>query len=301
MTTNTSIITPQQKADYVLTPDFYMFVDAPCDTNESIVTMLIPGDNPYIIRFNRNSGKFYRNGIKETKAHFNAFVQRVIAMTPAWHPESDPEKVLFNTLERAAHCDKLAATFAIDHNYTPETYCYPIKVSRTDSKQQARVRVNITDTDIVHPPYQPSHVLYNINFHLDIVVDETFYPDFYNASFHDDKKRSSLLVQSGFSFRGNVKIIASNKSPFVHFPVTHLHTLPIIQKIFGIRDVDIQSLIIRTIANGGSYSNDGTPSEDPVEVNACSYSTLMEAMEKYGVDFIRNLEKLDSNKKSSAA
>lgn len=292
---NTPIITPMVKADYVLTPDFFLYVECKDGSNMSTITLIIPGDDPYTIRFNRNTDNFHRTGIKETKAHFNAFVKRIIAMTPAWHPSSDPEKVLFNTLKSIHYMSGRGVTFAIDHHFTPGAEVdYPIKPIRISHCSPARVKMSVDYLEFVHPPYSPSHTLAVIDFTLDVVSNEAFYPSSYN----NDKY--SLIAQAGHSFNGSAKILLSSESSFIHFTNTKINDLPIMQKIFGIRDIDIQAFIVRALANGDSFFNDGQDTSDLIELHSYDYGVLMNAMEKYGKDFRANLEKLDS-KKSSAA
>lgn len=294
-TTSNAIIAPMVAADYVLTPDVFIYVEAEDGSNMSTITLLIPGDNPYIIRFNRNTEKFHRTGIKETQAHFNAFMKRIISMTPAWSPESDPEKVIFNTLKSIQYLSGRGFTFHIDRNFTPGGEDgFPIKPIRISQHAPARVNMRVDDIEFVHPPYSPSHTLAVIDFTLDVVINEAFYPASYNHG------KYSLIAQAGHSFNGTVKVLLSEESSFIHFTDTKVNCLPIMKEIFGVRDVDIHAFIVRALASGYFFFNDGQDTSDLIKLHSYNYSTLMEAMEKYGKDIRARLDKLD-NKKSSAA
>lgn len=274
----------------IITPALFMKVNSDSNSNESTIT-IVPNCRDkeckqFVIRLNKHTGKFFNKGIKETKAAFNAFVEYVKAITPAWKPETDIEQVLFNTMKHASYCN-VGVAFFIDEEYMKRGGNYPMRVMRLDCITEAQnTEVTIDSYELVRPVTLPSCELSDIDFSVSITLDtETLQM----AGYWTDER-----LQASYTFSGSIKILRSNKSQFVQFMELKTDAPDTILRAIGLREMDIQALIIRAIAAGGKYVNDGKNALEAVEVNQYAYSTLMRTMERCEADFMAGLAKYNA-------
>lgn len=259
------------KAKNIIHPAFYLTVDTDYGTNESTVT-IVPNCNDkackkYVMHFHKGLCKFRNKGIKESKAAFDEFIQVLKSAAPVWRDDRKAEDVMFNTLKRISLYNDFSAVLFVNDTFDIERDAYPIHASQTNNiKQLEQVTAVINYCDVIRPAYNPSLKIYNVEYTLSVLLrkDE-----------HD-----TAIYHTGHTFCGSMKIVRSDKAAFAHLLELKSEAPDTILNALGLREVDIQALLVRAIAAGGKYSNGGQDSNDAIEVHTCAYSTLTEAFEK---------------------
>lgn len=259
------------QAKSIIHPSFFLTVDTSYGTKDSTIT-IVPNCadkdcKRYVMHFNKSLEKFRNKGIKESKAAFDEFVQVLKNAAPVWHPDRQPEEVMFNTLRHISIYNDFSAVLFVKNEFDIKSATFPIKASQnTNVKQAEQVTAVIDYCDVIRPAYNPTLKIYNVDFTISIVLR------------NDEQKEA--IYSTRYSFNGSMRIIRSNKASFTDLQGLEVDAPDTIIRSLGLRDVDIQSLIVRAIAAGGKYTNDARDCKEAIEVNTCAYGTLASAFEK---------------------
>lgn len=269
-------MTKTNQAKSIIHPSFFLTVDTNYGTNDSTIT-IVPNCQDkdckhYVMHFNKNMEKFRNKGIKESKAAFDEFVQLLKNCAPEWHNDRKAEDVMFNTLKRISIFNDFSAVLFVKNNFDIERDAYPVKASQTNGiKQVEQVTAVIDYCDVIRPAYNPSLKNYKLEYTISVLLR--------------DDEQDDGIYSTRYSFNGSMRIIRSNKAAFTDIQGLTVDAPDTIIRALGLRDVDIKALLVRAIAAGGKYSNDGQDSNDAIEVNIGAYGTLASAFEKCEADF----------------
>lgn len=258
------------KAKNIIHPAFYLTVDTDYGTNESTVT-IVPNCNDkackkYVMHFHKGLCKFRNKGIKESKAAFDEFIQVLKSAAPVWRDDRKAEDVMLNTFKRLSLYNDLTAVLYVNDKFDIERDTYPIHAAQANGNKQAQVTATIDYCDVIRPAYNPTLKIYNVDYTISVILR--------------NDEDATAIYRMGHTFNGSMKIVRSDKASFVHLLELKVEAPDTIMRALGLRDVDTQALIVRAIAAGGKYVNDGQDFNDVIEVHSCAYSTLTEAFEK---------------------